>query len=61
MFKTILCLISLIFLVISQQCRNNNGWRVDWWVVIMFPNSTSTGFAYFDSRFAAPTLKLFTQ
>lgn len=40
----------------SQECRNSRNWRVDWWVILSFPDSVSTGYAYFDSRFAAPSL-----
>lgn len=45
----------------GQQCRNKNNWRVDWWVMIQFPGSVSTGYAYFDSRFAAPTMAVYTE
>jgi len=44
----------------AQQCRNKAGWRVDWWVMLIFPDSVSTGYAYFDSRFASPTFAVNT-
>ncbi len=45
----------------GQQCRNRANWRVDWFVMIQFPNSVSTGYAYFDSRSASPTFAIFTE
>jgi hypothetical protein len=51
---------SLAILTNTQQCRNKQGWRVDWWVMLAFPDSVSTGFAFFDSRSASPALTVYT-
>lgn len=58
---TLCILLSVVYISLGQQCRNKNNWRVDWWVIIQFPNSVSTGYAYFDSRFAAPTFAVYTE
>lgn len=60
-FLTLFILFSLLFLSLGQQCRNRNNWRVDWWIILQFPDSVSTGYAYFDSRSAAPTLMTFAE
>lgn len=43
-----------------QECRNNKGNKVDWWVMILFPDSVSKGYAFYDSKSAAPSLAIFT-
>jgi hypothetical protein len=58
----VICLFAVIIcLTASQECRNNRNWKVDWWIMIQFPGSVSPGYAYYDSRYASPTLSIYTQ
>lgn len=58
---TLCLLLALVFLSMEQQCLNKDNKKVDWWLVIQIPDAISTGYAYFDSRFAAPTLAVYPE
>jgi hypothetical protein len=50
----------LLASVSSQHCLNAHGQTVDWWVMLIYPGSISTGYAYFDSTFTTSTFQLNT-
>lgn len=56
---TLFLVLALVFVISGQQCLNKDNQKVDWWLVIQIPDSVSTGYAYFDSSFAAPTLAVY--
>jgi len=64
--RSVILLVAVIIVLFGnsvscQNCRNNRNWNVDWWIMIAFPGSVSPGYAYYDSRFASPSLALYTQ
>jgi len=61
--KAIICLFLLTLCLNSaqsQQCLNSSGQKVDWWVMLIYPESLPLGYAYFDSTFTSNRFKLAT-
>lgn len=59
--KTIIALFITALLIASassQQCLNAQGQTVDWWVILIYPGSVSTGYAYFDSTFTSSSFEM---
>lgn len=49
-------IITFLSLTNSQHCLNHQGKNVAWWVMLIYPNSVSTGYAYFDSTMTTAKL-----